>query len=250
MTDQGGTKAGRVHIGTSGWNYAHWRGRFYPDKLPAREWLPYYAERFRSVEVNKSHYRLLTPEETARWAEQTPDDFLFAVKAHRFTTHNKKLKDPVESTIRFFPPLESLGEKLGPILFQLPPKWGCNAERLDAFIAAMPPRYRQAYEFRHEAWFCADALDVLRRHSAAFCIYELAGLRSPEEVTAPFVYIRLHGPGGKYQGSYDDATLAAWADKIRAWTGSGLDVYCYFDNDDSAYAVFNAMTLRAMLEAT
>lgn len=240
---------GAIHIGTSGWNYAHWRGRFYPERLPAKDMLAFYAERLRTVEINKSHYRLLSAAEVAAWTGQAPRGFVFACKAHRFTTHNKKLKDPVSSTERFFPPLKPLGRRLGPILFQLPPKWRRNVERLDAFLAAMPKGHRYAVEFRDETWFDDAVLTVLRRHRAAFCIYELDGRRTPEPVTARFVYIRLHGPGGKYQGNYSEAALRGWADKIRAWSHAGKAVYCYFDNDDSAYAAFNAMRLREMLDA-
>jgi uncharacterized protein YecE (DUF72 family) len=238
---------GAVHIGTSGWNYPHWRGRFYPERFPARDMLPFYAERLATVEINKSHYRLLEPDEVAAWAAQAPARFRFACKAHRFTTHNKKLNDPVASTEKFFPPLKPLGRKLGPVLFQLPPKWRANPERLDAFLAAMPKGHLYTVEFRDRSWYCDEVTAVLKRRHAAFCIYELAGHRSPETVTAPFVYIRLHGPDGKYQGRYDDATLRGWAGKIRAWSRAGKAVYCYFDNDDRAYAPFNAMRLRELL---
>jgi uncharacterized protein YecE (DUF72 family) len=241
-------RRGAIHIGTSGWNYPHWRGRFYPERLLAQDMLPFYAERLETVEINKSHYRLLKTEEVTNWAAQVPAQFRFACKAHRFTTHNKKLKNPVASTEKFFPPLNPLGRKLGPILFQLPPKWRANPERLDTFLAAMPKGHRYAVEFRDPSWYCDAVTAILKRHRAAFCIYELAGHVSPETVTAPFVYVRLHGPDGKYQGCYDDAALRDWAGKIRVWSSAGKAVYCYFDNDDSAYAAFNAMRLRALLD--
>jgi uncharacterized protein YecE (DUF72 family) len=209
--------------------------------------LPVYAEHLRSVEINKSHYRLLKPGEVAHWAQQVLAGFVCACKAHRFTTHNKKLKDPISSTEKFFPPLKQLGRKLGPILFQLPPRWRRNVERLDAFLAAMPKGHQYAVEFRNESWYSDDVLKVLRRHRAAFCIYELAGHRSPEVVAACFVYLRLHGPGAKYQGEYDDGTVQNWAAKIRAWSNTGRPVYCYFDNEANAYAAFNAMRLRELL---
>jgi uncharacterized protein YecE (DUF72 family) len=143
--------------------------------------------------------------------------------------------------------MEILGEHLGPILFQLPPRWRFNAERLDGFLGALSGDFRYAFELRDRSWLNDQVLELLARANAAFCIYELDGFRSPKSVTADFVYVRLHGPDGPYRGDYDTGVLSAWADTISGWRSSGLDVYCYFDNDEAGYAAKNALSLRAML---
>ncbi len=239
---------GHAHIGTSGWSYPHWKGPFYPPDLPDNRLLDYYCRHFRTVEINNTFYHL--PDEAAldQWRETTPKDFLFATKASRYITHMKKLKDPKAGLATFLDRMTRLGEKLGPILYQLPPRWRCNPERLATFLDALPAGHRHAFEFRDESWINDDILDLLRKHRAAFCIYELAGYRSPLQVTADFVYIRLHGPAGAYQGKYDSRTLAAWARRIRAWLEAGKDLYCYFDNDEAGYAVENALELQQRLE--
>ena len=160
----------------------------------------------------------------------------------------KKLKDPRQSVRRFFQTIGVLGKKLGPILFQLPPRWGIIAARLEEFLKALPHKYRFAFEFRDESWFDQAIFDVLAKYNAAFCLYHLAGLWSPEVVTADFVYIRLHGPDGPYQGEYNDRTLRNWANKFMKWSSQGKDVYCYFNNDQEGNAVRNAMKLKQMTE--
>jgi uncharacterized protein YecE (DUF72 family) len=241
--------AGRssIHIGTSGWHYGHWRGPFYPDDLGTHRFLPYYASRFSTVEINNSFYRLPSEQAVQAWRDAVPPHFRFAVKASRFITHLKKLKDPERSLAPFLERVALLGEKLGPILFQLPPRWQFDAARLAAFLAALPGTYRYAVELRDRTWINARALDLLAAHGVAFCIYELAGYLSPREVTANFVYIRLHGPGGPYQGCYDHRTLTAWAEAIAAWSQQGREVFCYFDNDQAGYAAQNALQLQDML---
>jgi uncharacterized protein YecE (DUF72 family) len=159
----------------------------------------------------------------------------------------KKLKDPERSLAPFLERIALLGEKLGPILFQLPPRWHFDAARLAAFLMALPAAHRYALELRDRSWINAEALDLLSAHGAAFCIYELGGYRSPREVTADFVYIRLHGPGGPYQGRYDRQTLTAWAEATAAWTRQGREVFCYFDNDAAGFAAQNALQLQEML---
>jgi uncharacterized protein YecE (DUF72 family) len=237
---------GKVHIGTSGWHYKHWRGLFYPEKLPTSKWLEHYFAVFDTVEINNSFYRL--PSETAleAWRDATPDTFCFAVKGSRFLTHMKKLKDPEPGLANFLPRVERLGKKLGPILFQLPPFWELNLERLESFLQALPRRRRYAFELRNATWHTPETYDILHRHNAAFCIYELAGFQTGLEITADFTYVRLHGPGGKYQGSYDDAGLRTWAERIRKWRGSLRAIYFYFDNDQAAYAAQNALTLKTL----
>ncbi len=239
--------AGTIHVGTSGWHYSHWVGPLYPEGMPSDEFLEYYTRYFQTVEINNTFYQLPSKSTLAMWREATPKDFVFACKASRFITHMKKLKDPRRSIKRFFDTIDVLGEKLGPILFQLPPRWHLNLSRLREFLEALPKGYRYAFEFRDESWFGADTSGVLREHGAAFCIYELAGRCSPESVTTDIVYIRLHGPGAAYQGCYDKSVLRTWARKCLAWSQAGKRVYCYFDNDDRGYAAQNALSLQGML---
>jgi uncharacterized protein YecE (DUF72 family) len=241
---------GRCFIGTSGWSYKHWRGPFYPSAMSkGADQLRFYVERFDTVEVNGTFYRLIEIDTFRRWREQTPPQFVFACKGSRYLTHMKRLKDAARGVGRFFERVEALEEKLGPIVFQLPGRFKPDRERLAAFIAALPAAHRYAFEFRDPAWFLPEIFEELAKREVALCFYEFAGQTAPLEDTASFVYIRLHGPGGAYQGSYSDAALRTWAKRIRAWTGKGLDVYCYFDNDQAGYAPQNALRLREMLAA-
>src|SRR5438270_13006235 len=169
----------KVHIGTSGWHYKHWCGPFYAEKLPASKMLQCYVQYFDTVEINNSFYRLPEKSTFESWRESTPKNFIFAVKASRFLTHNKKLKDPENALNNFLPRAEALGEKLGPILFQLPPRWRINLERLAEFLDALPKYHRYTFEFREPSWLVPQVYELLRRHNAAFCIYELAGFHSP-----------------------------------------------------------------------
>jgi NAD(P)-dependent dehydrogenase (short-subunit alcohol dehydrogenase family)/uncharacterized protein YecE (DUF72 family) len=208
----------------------------------------YYQRFFDTVEVNNSFYRLPRPGMLSAWRAAAPRNFIFAVKASRFLTHNKKLKDPENALENFLPRAEELREKLGPILFQLPPKRRCNARRLEEFLQALPKTHRYAFEFREASWHCTEVLDVLRRHNAAYCIYELAGFATENEITADWTYIRLHGPGGKYQGSYSDDALQSWAKQIHCWERTLDSVYVYFDNDQAGYAAGNAIRLKRFVK--
>lgn len=241
--------APRIHVGTSGWHYMSWRGPFYPSKLPPAGFLPYYARHFLAAEVNNSFYRMPSAEVLRQWAETVPEDFVFAVKAHRFVTHMKKLMvDPAESLAPMFEVYSALGGKLGPVLFQLPPRWRFNAERFAAFLAMLPPEHRYVFEFRHPSWYAPEAMALLQAHEAAFCIYELAGHMSPILVTTDFAYVRLHGPEGAYAGSYSDSALAWWATQLRAWQAEGLTTYCFFDNDQQGHAAIDALRLQHLLD--
>lgn len=237
----------RIHIGTSGWTYDHWKEVFYPQEKPQKEWLDYYARHFSTVEINNSFYNLPKRETFESWRNATPEGFLFSLKASRYITHMKKLREPGESLARFLDRGSVLGEKLGPVLFQLPPRWRVNPERLGSFLDMLPETRSYTFEFRDSSWFHDEVYDLLSGHNAAFCIYELGDVASPRQITADFVYIRLHGPGGPYQGRYGTAALSGWAGALSAWRAKGLDVYCYFDNDDSGYAVMNARELGDML---
>ena len=237
-----------LRIGTSGWHYKHWVGNFYPVKCPAAKMFAHYFEQFDTVEINNSFYMLPKTERLECWRDVTPKNFEFAIKASRFLTHNKKLKEPENALNNFLPRAEALGQKLGPILFQLPPKWKVNIDRLREFLDALPSYHRYTFEFRETSWLKPETYELLRKHNAAFCIYELAGFHSPIEITADWTYIRLHGPGGKYQGSYPDKTLRDWADRIAQWSDKLRACYLYFDNDQAGYAAQNALTLKKMAE--
>lgn len=238
---------GKIHIGTSGWRYDHWRGPFYPEDLAGEDMLAFYAAHFATVEVNYSFYRLPEPKTVRTWLARTPENFLFACKASRYTTHVKRLRDAPRSFERYFPRVDLLGEKLGPVLFQTPPRFAPDLERLSSFVDALPARHRYAFEFRDQHWFCDDLRDALTTANCAFCIYDIDGAQSPFWVTADFTYLRLHGPGAKYQDSYDDPALRVWAKKIRGFAQQGIDVYCYFNNDNAGYAPTNALRLIEMV---
>ncbi len=241
-----------VRIGTSGWHYQHWRGPFYSERCPSSRMLDYYLEHFDTVEINNSFYKLPAEETFACWRDATPPGFCFAVKASRFITHNKKLKDPENALENFLPRAEKLGKKLGPVLFQLPPKWHVNVDRLDEFLSVLPKgkRHRYAFEFREPTWLNEQVYRVLRRHNAAFCIYELSGFQTENIITADWTYVRLHGPGGKYQGSYSTEQLSSWAEHIESWSRKLSAVYVYFDNDQAGYAAHNAIELKRLVRGT
>lgn len=237
-----------IRIGTSGWHYPHWRGAFYPEDLPTAEWLPYYATHFETVEINNSFYRLPSEATLATWRAAVPAGFSFAAKASRYLTHMKKLTEPQAALEAFLSRVEVLEDRLGPILFQLPPRWRCNPERLAAFLEVLPATHRYAFEFRDPSWHVPAVYDLLRRHGMAFCGFDLAGFLSPLEVTADFTYLRLHGPAqAAYRGDYDRECLRGWARRIRAWERELAAVYVYFDNDEGGYAAKNALELKALL---
>lgn len=236
------------HIGTSGWSYSGWKGSFYPEDCPQKAYLSYYSEHFETVEVNNSFYHLPSAETFEQWRKTVGKNFVFAVKASRYITHMKKLKEPKEGLSNFFGAAEALKAKFGPVLFQLPPRWHVNAERLAAFLDALPARGRYTFEFRDKSWFNDQVFDLLAAHGAALCIYDLEGQVSPEIVTAGFVYVRLHGPDpNAYQGSYTPKHLRALAKRCRGWMEDGKEVFCYFDNDQKGYAIKNALSLRDLL---
>ncbi len=239
-------RKGHIYIGTSGWHYSHWAGTFYPEGIKDNEQLPYYLQHFKTVELNNSFYNLPLATTFKNWKAATPEGFLFSVKGSRYITHMKKLKVDKATINKFLSRAGKLDEKLGPVLFQLPPGWKVNAERFEEFLNKLPEGHRYTFEFRNASWYAEEIYELLRSHNCAFCIYELAGHLSPLEVTADFVYIRLHGPGDKYQGSYTAAALKRWAKEIKRWVGEGRDVFVYFDNDQAGYAAFNAGQLYEM----
>lgn len=236
------------YIGTSGWHYPHWQGPFYPRDLAPAAWLEYYARHFATVEINSSFYRLPSHAAARAWKNVTPAGFTFAIKASRYITHMKKLRAPRTSLRAFLAVIRALGNKGGPLLFQLQPRWRFNPERLAAFLQALPNNRECVFELRDPSWHNPEVYALLRRYNAAFCIYELAGFESPQVITADFAYIRLHGPAAyAYGGSYSESALEVWAERICGWKQLRR-VYVYFDNDEAGYAVHNALALRTLLE--
>ncbi len=236
----------RIFIGTSGWSYDHWQGTFFPHGLPKQERLAYYVKHFQSVEINNSFYRLPGEATLRRWRDIAPSGFVFSAKASRYITHMKKLKETQQSVATFLRRIGLLEDRLGPILFQLPPHWRSNPHRLTAFLDSLSSDFRYAFEFRDRSWLTEQTYALLAAHGEALCIYELDGYLSPQVVTTDFVYVRLHGPKGPYQGSYDDSNLSGWANAFSGWLAQNRRVYCYFDNDEAGYAARNALSLQSL----
>jgi uncharacterized protein YecE (DUF72 family) len=240
------SRTGALRIGTSGYQYDHWKGTFYPEGLPKRSWFGYYAGHFDTVEINNTFYRLPGPEVFEHWREQAPKGFCFAVKYSRYGSHLKRLKDPEPAVERFLRSAERLEETFGPILVQLPPRWQADPGRLEAFLQAAGATHRWTLEFRDASWLSESVLAILDRFGAALCIHDHLA-EHPRPVTAGFVYLRYHGTqaGGDYQEGY----LAREADWIQGRLAEGLDVYAYFNNDQHGHALRNAATLKQLLQS-
>jgi len=237
----------KYYIGTSGWVYRHWRDVFYPSKLAQSKWLEFYTRHFPTVELNNSFYRLPTEKAFSNWRDTSPEGFVYAVKGSRFITHIKRLKDVQEPVETFLGRARHLGQKLGPLLYQLPPNMHRNDERLDAFLTLLPKGLRHVVEFRHESWLDEGVFDILRRHNVGFCVFDMPDLPCPLVATAGFAYIRFHGSTGLYWSCYSDEELEDWAQKISG-LGKKLDtVYIYFNNDAEGFAIKNARTLGEKL---
>jgi uncharacterized protein YecE (DUF72 family) len=236
-----------LFVGTSGWIYKGWAGSFYPEGLPARDHLTYYASQFDTVEINASFYRL-PPESMARgWRERAPEGFIYAVKGSRFITHMKKLNVDRKSIDIFFERAALLKQHLGPILWQLPPNLHCDPARLDKFLAMLPKKFSYAVEFRHPSWITTETFDVLREHDAAHV--HLSSMAMPMDLTttSDFIYIRFHGLQGGFAHDYTRAELEPWAEHCRSALAEGRRVYAYFNNDANTRAPGNAKTLREMI---
>jgi uncharacterized protein YecE (DUF72 family) len=233
-----------VRIGTSGFQYDHWRGPFYPNDLPRRRWFEHYAERFNTVEINNTFYNLPKAETFDRWREQAPDGFLYVLKYSRYGTHIKRLKDPARHVDVFMERAARLEDHLGPILVQLPPNWHADVQRLAAFLDAVPREQRWAIELRDPDWLREEVYAVLGDHGAALCLHDMID-DHPRVVTAGFVYLRFHGD--HYRGSYSPQALSGVARRIRGHLQDGRDVFAFFNNDEQAYAVENALDLRRYL---
>jgi len=235
-----------LHIGTSGWSYDHWRQVFYPEDCPKSQWLAFYTSHFTTVELNASFYRLPAVGTFENWRRNTPAHFIWAVKASRYITHIKRLHEPADSLARFFDAARLLKEKLGPILFQLPPSLAFDEHRAREFCKALAIyTHRCTLEVRHASWLADKPLAMLSDFNIALCISDTAG-RYPycDALTADFVYVRLHGSRQLYGSNYCENELVAWAEKIRAWN---RDAYVYFDNDFRGYAPQNALRLKELL---
>jgi uncharacterized protein YecE (DUF72 family) len=240
----------RVLIGTSGWHYDSWRGPFFPKGLPLKNQLQYYASQFSTTELNGVFYRTPTPEAVRSWREQTGKDFVFAWKASKFITHWKRLsQNSVNSLELLEDRLSLLGDKVGPILFQLPPNFEANADRLIAFFKLLSNKRRYSFEFRHPSWYAPRLLRLLSEQNISLCISDHHDAPAPWKRTADFVYVRGHGPQGRYKGHYRTDTLAEWAKRIRSWKKQGCDVFVYFDNDQKSAAPADAFRLKHLMSA-
>ncbi|HEY3276693.1 MAG TPA: DUF72 domain-containing protein [Syntrophorhabdaceae bacterium] len=234
------------HIGTSGWQYPHWKGPFYPEGVKNADWLAYYAGRLDTLELNVTFYRQVKDSTFLKWYETTPAGFLFSVKMSRFITHLKRLRVDSEPIGRFTDSVRLLKDKLGVVLIQLPPGLRYDEGLVTDFFQLLDGSFRYAVEARNPGFVSDSFFTLLRKHNMAWCIADSAG-RYPyrEEVTADFVYIRLHGGQQLYASDYGDKELEAWREKIEAW---GKETFVYFDNDYSGFAAKNALTLKGMVE--
>lgn len=239
---------GEIRIGTSGFVYKHWRGVYYPEKMPQKDWFGRYAEDFDTVELNNTFYRLPSDKTLEHWRKAAPTGFLFTFKASRYITHIKRLLDPQQTLAKFLAGVRLTGEHLGPLLFQLPPRWQADPERLDHFLQALPRDLMSVIEFRDSSWYVKEIKKMLVRHGVNFCIHDHGAAPSPTWVTGPAVYLRFHGPGeNAYQGSYPSAFLKEKAGEIRSWAREGKSVFAYFNNDWEGQAVRNALELKKHL---
>jgi uncharacterized protein YecE (DUF72 family) len=238
----------RVLIGTSGWHYESWRGPFFPDGLPVNDQLRYYASQFDTTELNGVFYRTPTEEAVRNWRQQTRNDFVFAWKVSKFITHWKRLSDRCVNSLDLLEErISLLGGKAGPILFQLPPQFDANPDRLAAFFKLLTKKRRYSFEFRHPSWYQPRIFKMLAEENISLCLSDHHDAPAPWKRTADFVYVRGHGPGGRYFGHYRPALLAQWAKRIRSWKRQGCDVYVYFDNDQKSAAPADALKLKQLL---
>ncbi|HEY9236872.1 MULTISPECIES: DUF72 domain-containing protein [Phenylobacterium] len=235
-----------LRIGCSGWAYRDWVGPFYPKGTRSKDLLTFYASRFDTTEINASFYRLPSAKVVAGWAASVPKDFCFSWKVSRYITHNKKLRDCADSIDLVYDRMSGLGDREGPSLIQLPPGLRRDDARLADFLDLLP-RGRHVVEFRHSSWFEKRVFDLLADRGVSLCISDHHHAPAPWEKTAPFVYVRGHGPGGRYRDRYPQAELKSWAVRIRRWRRQGADVYAYFDNDIKSAAPADAALLKQLI---
>jgi len=245
----------QIRIGCSGWLYKHWRGNFYPTNLAQSRWFDHYAQAFDTVEINNSFYRLPTSETFAKWRDQAPSDFQYAVKASRFLTHLRKLKEPTDPLVRFFKNAKELGSTLGAVLYQLPPNFKINVDRLTEFLEAIPVAARAAgfrcpchvIEFRDASWYDDRVFALLERHRVVLCLHDMQGSATERIVAGPAVYVRFHFGTSKYGGRYEERRLDDWAAWLVARARDRLNVFAYFNNDTGGHAPRDAVRLRTRI---
>jgi uncharacterized protein YecE (DUF72 family) len=244
---EGTTVSQRIRVGCSGWVYKHWRGLFYPEGLPQKRWFERYAEEFDTVELNNSFYRLPKPETFDKWRKQAPPGFCYAVKANRYLTQAKKLKDCEEPLERMMAAVRHLGDRLGPMLYQLPPGMKINLERLESFLNILSPDVTSVFEFRNKDWYVPETYALLGRYGASFCVHDMPASQTDRIAVGPIAYVRFHGGEGKYWGRYSDEALLSWTDWIVDQVRQGHSVWCYFNNDIHGHAIEDARALKSMV---
>jgi uncharacterized protein YecE (DUF72 family) len=243
-------RTGRIRVGTSGWVYKHWRGVFYPPALPTSQWFAFYSGHFDTVEINNTFYRRVADSAILEWKAQAPPGFLYAIKAHRVLTHRKKLIDAPDFLPRVLDPARLLGRHLGPILYQLPPRWHCNPDRLRGFLRVLPRDLRHVVEFRDPTWYTDEVRELLDEYGVGFCVHDLRGQGSPVWAAGPLAYVRFHGPTTTaYRGRYGRARLRPWAERFAELAAGRRDVFVYFNNDVEGAALDDARDLRDLLAA-
>lgn len=235
-----------IRIGTSGWYYNHWHGLFYPQSLAKHKWFEHYTRHFDTVEINSSYYHFPKPENVKKWYKSSPENFIYAVKANRYITHLKKLRNVESQLADFLQTASILKEKLGPVLFQLPPSLHSDFILLKDFLSLLDRKRLSVFEFRHKSWYEDKCFSLLDYFGSAFCIHDMDGLQTPRIITGNVIYIRFHGTISRYAGSYDKKTLADYAQWIES-NKKTKACFVYFNNDYRAYAVKNAKTLRKLL---
>jgi len=232
----------KAWIGTSGFAYREWKPKFYPKEVPAKDFLSFYASNFESVEIDGTFYRMPKENVIEAWKRNTPEDFRFALKASQVITHWQRLKTPSDSLDRWLKTISGMGSRLGIALYQLPPNFKADFERLGAFLEALPPSIRSAMEFRHDSWFVDECYRLLEQHKVALCIHDSDENTTPIRLTAPVTYVRLR------RAQYTDELRAEWAARIRAWVNAGVDVFAYIKHEDNPDAPLIAKQFAAELE--
>jgi uncharacterized protein YecE (DUF72 family) len=241
------TTVSRIRVGCSGWMYKHWRGIFYPEELPQRRWFEFYSAEFDTVEINNSFYRLPSGDTFDKWRKQAPPGFCYAIKANRYLTQAKKLKDCEEPLERMTSAVRHLGDRLGPMLYQLPPAMKINLERLERFLRILPKDVTGVFEFRNLNWYVPETYALLDRYRASFCVHDMPGSKTERIAVGPVAYVRFHGGEGKYWGRYSDEGLLRWADWLVDQARQGRRIWCYFNNDIHGHAIPDARTLKSMV---
>jgi uncharacterized protein YecE (DUF72 family) len=238
----------RLLVGTSGWVYPHWKGTFYPDELNEREWFSYYSRRFDTVEINNSFYRLPSRQAFEKWRLMAPAGFTFTVKASRYITHVKKLREPAESVGRLYANLSGLKDRCAAVLFQLPPNWGLNIQRLREFLGVLPNSTRAVLELRNESWLTDEVYALLRDHGVALCFADMPFYPGPRVRTADFSFFRRHGGRGARKPLYTKGEIRKLAGEVERELTDGRDCFVYFNNDFGGYAIRNALELKSMVQ--